>query len=154
MGAALYPGFVAHEYRVKQPLREVTYQNAQFSGNSEKRRRLARYTACRTGGLLRVCRPARRAGFTPLSTNLNPPCGLPSCFPALYIYTLLGHDRCITPCTAIPPPSKCTGIPRFDDFETYLDLQTFIAVFNETFEKALLRISKQIIIEAVPKLRL
>jgi hypothetical protein len=32
MGAALYPGFVAHEYRVKQPLREVTYQNAQFSG--------------------------------------------------------------------------------------------------------------------------
>jgi hypothetical protein len=27
--------------------------------------------------------------------------------------------------------------PRFDDFSTYLDLQTFITVFNETFEKAL-----------------
>jgi hypothetical protein len=27
--------------------------------------------------------------------------------------------------------------PRFDDFSTYLDLQTFIPVFNETFEKAL-----------------
>jgi hypothetical protein len=27
--------------------------------------------------------------------------------------------------------------PRFDDFSTYLDLQTFITVFNETFEQAL-----------------